>query len=99
MSKIGKKAIAVPAAVKVKLEGGKIFLEGPKGKLDLAPHQNIKLSFDDKTRHLQVDRLNDERISKSVHGLTRTLIANMVEGVTKGFEKRLMLKALVSKPR
>jgi len=94
MSKIGKKAIAVPAAVKVKLESGKIFLEGPKGKLDLAPHQNIKLSFDDKTRHLQVDRLNDERISKSVHGLTRTLIANMVEGVTKGFEKRLKVEGI-----
>lgn len=94
MSKIGKQLIPVPATVKVKLDGGKIYLEGPKGKLDMNPHQSIKLKFDDQARNIHVERINDERISKSVHGLTRTLIANMIEGVTKGFEKKLKVEGI-----
>ncbi len=94
MSKIGKKVIVVPAAVKIILDGNHVFCEGPKGKLDLIPHKNIKVSFDDATRSIHVDRINDERLSKSVHGLTRTLIANMVEGVLKGFEKRLRVEGI-----
>ena len=94
MSKIGKKLIVVPSTIKVKIDGGKVFLEGPKGKLDLMPHQNIKVSFDDAAKTIHVERINDERLSKSVHGLTRTLIANMVEGVLKGFEKRLRIEGI-----
>ena len=94
MSKIGKKLIVVPATIKVKIDGGKVFLEGPKGKLDLMPHQNIKVSFDDAAKTIHVERINDERLSKSVHGLTRTLIANLVEGVLKGFEKRLRIEGI-----
>ena len=94
MSKIGKKAIIVPPTIKVKIDGGKVFLEGPKGKLNLTPHQNIKVSFNDAEKSINVERINDERISKSVHGLTRTLIANMVEGVLKGFEKRLRIEGI-----
>lgn len=61
----------------------------------MIPHQNIKVSYDDAAKTIHVERINDERISKSVHGLTRTLIANMVEGVLKGFEKDLESKVLV----
>jgi len=94
MSRIGKQPIAVPAAVKVQVADGKVRVEGPKGKLEFTHHAQVNVAIDDKTKAIQVTRPNDERLSKSLHGLTRTLISNMVEGVTKGYEKKLKIEGI-----
>jgi large subunit ribosomal protein L6 len=94
MSRIGKQPIAFPGGVKVQVAEGKVRVEGPKGKLELAYHPNMKVELDDKGRTIQVTRPDDERLNRSLHGLTRSLIANMVEGVTKGYEKRLKIEGI-----
>src|SRR4029077_5397247 len=66
-----------------------IHVEGPKGKLSFTHHPRMDVSFDQATRQIQVTRPNDERINRSLHGLTRSLVANMVEGVTTGYTKKL----------
>jgi large subunit ribosomal protein L6 len=94
MSRIGKQPIAFPSGVKVQVAEGKVRVEGPKGKLELAYHPNMKVELDDKGRTIKVTRPDDERQNRSLHGLTRSLIANMVEGVTKGYEKRLKIEGI-----
>jgi large subunit ribosomal protein L6 len=94
MSRIGKQPVTVPAGVKVKVDAGKVFVEGPKGKLETAFHRNIQVEYDDKGKALKVTRPDDERLNRSLHGLTRSLLANMVEGVTKGFEKKLKVEGI-----
>src|SRR5262245_541729 len=94
MSRIGKQPVAVPANVKVKIENGTVSVEGPKGKLEQAVHRNIKVEFDAQAKQLRVTRPDDERQNRALHGLTRSLIANMVEGVTKGYEKRLKIEGV-----
>jgi len=92
MSRIGKQPVVIPAGVKVNVDGGKIKVEGPKGKLELSWHPNMKVESDGKA--VQVTRPDDERLNRSLHGLTRSLIKNMVEGVTKGYEKRLKIEGI-----
>jgi len=87
MSRIGKQPVVVPADVKLNVANGKVQVEGPKGKLELVYHRAMQVQYDEPGKKLQVTRPDDERLSRSLHGLTRSLIANMVEGVTKGFEK------------
>lgn len=94
MSRIGKQPVVYPAGVKVQVTDGKVRVEGPKGKLEFVPHRNLKVTHDDKAKSIQVSRPDDERLNRSLHGLTRSLIANMVEGVTKGFEKRLKIEGI-----
>jgi large subunit ribosomal protein L6 len=94
MSRIGKQPVTVPGGVKVQLADGKIRVEGPKGKLELAYHPNMRVEYDDKAKAVRVSRPDDERLNRALHGLTRSLIANMVEGVTKGFEKRLKIEGI-----
>jgi len=94
MSRIGKQPVALPTAVKVAYADGKIRVEGPKGKLELAPHPAMKVEVDDKAKAIKVTRPDDERLNRALHGLTRSLIANMVEGVTKGFEKKLKIEGI-----
>jgi large subunit ribosomal protein L6 len=89
MSRIGKKPVAVPAGLKVEVAKQRIAVEGPLGKLDLNFRPEIGVSFDDKARILQVTRDNESRQSRALHGLTRAMIQNMVDGVTKGYEKKL----------
>jgi large subunit ribosomal protein L6 len=92
MSRIGKQPVTVPAGVKVRVADGKVFMEGPKGaKLEQAIPRKITVEFDEKAKAIRVTRPDDERQNRALHGLTRSLIANMVEGVTKGFEKRLFV--------
>src|SRR5262249_38127047 len=69
-----------------------IKVEGPKGKLALAVHPNIKVELNGKDKVLNVTRPDDERQNRALHGLTRALINNMVQGVTKGYEKRLKIE-------
>lgn len=87
MSRIGRKPIPVPASVDVKIENGVITVKGAKGTLTQNVHPLMTITLEDGA--INVVRPNDEKESRSLHGLTRTLIANMVEGVTNGFKKEL----------
>lgn len=89
MSRIGKHPIVIPAGVKVALGEGVLSVEGPKGNLRLALPPRIRVTVED--GKLVCRRPSDDKRSKSLHGLTRTLVANLVEGVTKGFQKKLEL--------
>ena len=90
MSRIGRLPVPVPSGVEVTLDGQQVSVSGPKGTLQHRVAEPIRIVRAD-SGELEVTRPDDERISKSLHGLTRTLIANMVEGVTKGFTKNLEL--------
>ena len=87
MSRIGKTPITVPSGVKVNMDGNKVTVSGPKGELSrsLPGEMIIKMEGD----IIEVSRPSDDKKHRSYHGLTRTLLANMVEGVSKGFEKTL----------
>ncbi len=87
MSRIGKEPIAVPAGVEVSVDGSRVSVKGPRGQLQQSFHPDMRILLEDGT--VRVERPSDERDHRSLHGLTRTLIANMVEGVTQGYEKRL----------
>ena len=87
MSRIGKQPIELSSDVKVKFDKPVITVEGPKGKQQHEVPEEIILDISNKK--IVVTRINEERKSRSLHGLTRTLLANMVEGVTKGFKKEL----------
>ena len=87
MSRIGKQPIAIPAGVKVAFNAGVITVEGPKGKLSQAVHSNMIVEVG--AAEITVARPDDAKLNRSLHGLTRTLIANMVEGVTNGYSKTL----------
>jgi large subunit ribosomal protein L6 len=87
MSRIGKLPIPVPAGVEVKIDGQNIEVKGPKGTLTHVVPAPITIVLEDNT--ITVARPDDERLSRSLHGLTRTLIANNIHGVTQGFAKGL----------
>lgn len=87
MSRIGRKPIPIPEGVEVKIEGKVVTVKGPKGVLTHTVPPEIDVVIED--GEIKVQRKGDNRRSKALHGLTRTLIANMVKGVTEGFEKRL----------
>src|SRR2546421_725088 len=94
MSRIGKQPVVLPGGVKVQIAEGTVRVEGPKGKLEFTPHPSMAIKQDDKTKAILVHRPDDDRLNRALHGLTRTLIANMVEGVTKGYEKRLKIEGV-----
>src|SRR5438552_18007765 len=94
MSRIGKQPVNYPAGVKVQVADGKVRVEGPKGKLEFDYHRDVTVEHDDKGKVIRISRPNDERFSRALHGLTRSLIANMIEGVTKGFEKKLRIEGI-----
>jgi large subunit ribosomal protein L6 len=89
MSRIGKIPVPVPANVKVAVSGGELAVEGPLGKLKQNFLPVVDIEFDQAAKRLVVNRKGDSRQAKAVHGLTRALVRNMVEGVTKGYEKKL----------
>jgi large subunit ribosomal protein L6 len=89
MSRIGRKPVEVPANVKVSVADSTIYVEGPKGKLAFTYRREIDVKFDPDGKRVLVSRGDDERQSRALHGLTRSLIANMVKGVTEGYTKKL----------
>ncbi len=89
MSRIGRKPVPVPPAVKVSIADSTIEVEGPKGKLRFTHRPEIDVTFDQKSGQILVARHDDERVNRSLHGLTRSLVANMVQGVTTGYIKKL----------
>ena len=92
MSRIGNKPITVPAGVEVTLDGKKITVKGPKGTLTRDIHNNINVSLENNV--ITVTRPNDEAENRSLHGLTRTLINNMVEGVVNEYTKTLEINGV-----
>lgn len=87
MSRIGKKPVQVLDGVKVIVKPGAVDFSGPKGNVSIAVHPNVKITLEDKL--IRVTRCDDTKLSKALHGLFRAMTANAVEGVTKGYEKRL----------
>ncbi len=87
MSRIGRKPITIPAGVQVTMADGVVTAKGPKGTLTQKIHPNMTVSIEG--TEITVTRPNDEKENRSLHGLTRTLISNMVEGVANGFSKEL----------
>jgi large subunit ribosomal protein L6 len=87
MSRIGKKPISIPGGVKVGLEEHRLIVEGPKGKTSQELPREMRILIGDK--EVRVERPSDGNRHRALHGLTRTLIANMVDGVTRGFQKEL----------
>ena len=84
MSRIGKSPVAIPKGVKASVEGASLKVEGPLGKLEHAVHPAVTVQVDGAASEIRVSRSGDNRVARSVHGLTRALAANMVEGVSKG---------------
>ena len=89
MSRIGKAPVQIPKGVKVAVNACNLTVEGPLGKLEHRVHPAVQVAVDQATSSLTVTRSDDNRIARSLHGLTRALVANMVEGVSKGYEKKL----------
>jgi large subunit ribosomal protein L6 len=92
MSRIGRKPIEVPEGVTVDVGTGVVSVKGPKGELSQTVDRDMKVALDDGT--LTVERPTDRGPHRALHGLTRSLIANMVEGVTSGYEKRLEIQGV-----
>src|SRR5437763_11053496 len=92
MSRIGKQPIPVPADVTISIEPGRVTINGPKGELSEQVPRDIKVEQVD--GELRVTRPTDRGEHRALHGLTRTLVANMVQGVTDGFEKRLEIQGV-----
>ncbi|MBE3587493.1 MAG: 50S ribosomal protein L6 [Thermoanaerobacteraceae bacterium] len=89
MSRIGKQPINLPQGVEVHIEGSTVRVKGPKGQLEREFHRDMRIRMED--NRLVVERPSDNKQHRSLHGLTRTLLHNMVVGVTSGFEKNLEL--------
>jgi large subunit ribosomal protein L6 len=92
MSRIGRAPVPIPAGVKVSVANRLVKVEGPKGKLEFTHHPNMVVKLDG--QQLTVERPDDDRLNRSLHGLTRALLNNMVTGVNKGYEKRLKIEGV-----
>lgn len=89
MSRVGTKAIAVPAGVKVAVADRTVSVEGPKGKLSWTHRPEVAVQLDEDAKVITVTRSRNDRLCRSLHGLTRSLVANMVEGCANGYAKAL----------
>lgn len=92
MSRIGRMPVAIPAGVQVEVKDSEVIVQGPKGRLTHPLRPEIQVEVQD--GRVVVKRASDEKFHRALHGLTRSLVANMIEGVTKGFEKNLELKGV-----
>ena len=94
MSRIGKQSIEVPQKVKIKLEKQKIFVEGPKGSLFRILPSVICCTLDEENNQLFLEKAENTRLAQALYGLSRTLVANMVIGVSNGFSKKLQISGV-----
>ncbi len=92
MSRIGKRPVPIPAGVDVVIEGNTVTVKGPKGQLKRSFHPAMRIEI--VNGHIQVSRPSDEKEHRALHGLTRTLVHNMIEGVTKGYQKGLEIRGV-----
>ncbi len=89
MSRIGKKPVEIPAGIQVAVSDRVVSVEGPQGKLQFEHRPEVSVQVDEENKQVIVTRIDDERESRAFHGLTRSLVQNMVTGVKEGYEKRL----------
>jgi large subunit ribosomal protein L6 len=94
MSRIGRKPVVVPPGVEIRIADGTVSVKGKNGELRFAPHSAMTIAFDATSRLLTVSRPNDQRANRALHGLTRSLLSNMVQGVQNHFEKRLEIQGV-----
>ena len=94
MSRIGKKPVPVVAGVKVAVNDRHVKVEGPKGKLELHVHPSIAVAYDEGKKEFVVTRPSDDKPTKALHGLTRSLLNNMVQGVSTGYKKSLEIQGV-----
>lgn len=92
MSRIGKKPIAIPEGVNLEINGEEIKVKGPKGELNLKINPKIRLKKEE--NQVIIERMGEDKLTRSLHGSTRQLVANMIQGVKDGFEKRLEIKGI-----
>ena len=93
MSRIGKQPISVPKGVKVSQDARLVFVTGPKGNLSFEVHPDMEVKQENS--HLLVERPSDNKAHRSLHGTTRAIISNMVQGVTEGFTKELEINGVI----
>lgn len=94
MSRIGKKLIVIPEKVTIKLDGQKIQVDGPKGSLSRLLPSLVCCTFDENQNALVIEKTQNTRLAQALYGLSRTLVANMVTGVSAGFEKKLEITGI-----
>ena len=94
MSRIGKLSINIPEKVKVKLDGQKILVDGPKGSLSRILPSLVCCSLDEQSNSLVIEKTQNTKLSQALYGLSRTLVANMVTGVSDGFSKKLQISGV-----
>ena len=94
MSRIGKQVIVIPEKVTVKLDGQKIVVDGPKGSLSRILPSLICCTLGENQKELHIEKTQETRLSQALYGLSRTLVANMVTGVSSGFEKKLQITGI-----
>jgi large subunit ribosomal protein L6 len=94
MSRIGKQPVVIPQGVTAQVANGRVKVKGPKGELELVHHPSMKVELADGNKSIRVNRPDDERLNRALHGLTRSLINNMVQGVSAGYEKRLKIEGI-----
>ncbi|HHW03519.1 MAG TPA: 50S ribosomal protein L6 [Thermoanaerobacterales bacterium] len=92
MSRIGKLPVKIPQGVEVKVQGNTVTVKGPKGSISREFHRDMKIRHEGS--QIIVERPSDDNMHKALHGLTRSLISNMVDGVTAGYEKKLSLEGV-----
>jgi large subunit ribosomal protein L6 len=91
MSRIGNQPVPIPSGVKVSIQDTSVSVEGPKGKLQWSHRPEIVSRIDEGAKAIYVERKDDQRESRALHGLTRSIIANMIQGCSQGYEKQLEL--------
>ncbi len=92
MSRVGRLPIPIPSGVDVKISGGTVGISGPKGKLERTVHPDMRVALGD--GRVVVTRQSDDRFHRALHGLTRALLANMIQGVTKGYQIELEIQGV-----
>lgn len=92
MSRVGRLPIPIPSGVDVKVSAGTVSVSGPKGKLERTVHPEMRVALD--SGRVVVTRRNDDRFHRALHGLTRALLANMIQGVTKGYQVELEIQGV-----
>jgi len=94
MSRVGKKPVAIPAGVTVNVEGQKVKVKGPKGELEVVLPGDVEPRFETEAKAIKVDPRTDTKRTRAMWGLSRSLVQNLVSGVTKGFERRLEINGV-----
>jgi large subunit ribosomal protein L6 len=94
MSRVGKKPVAIPAGVTVNVEGQKVRVKGPKGELEVVLHGDVEPRFETEAKTIKIDPRTNTKRTRAMWGLSRSLVQNLVSGVTKGFERRLEINGV-----